>query len=93
MERNEATEPVMKAGITLLKKNSAIDTSKKQAITCARVLLTCRYSVMRTIPTKHPKESCEIKDGQLTEDSRNADVEVIYLLRVRKPDQVIKQTK
>ena len=44
----------MNAGITLLKKNSAIDTSKKHAITYARVLLTCKYSVINVIPTKHP---------------------------------------
>jgi hypothetical protein len=34
MERKEATDPVMKAGITLLKKNSEIDIRMKHAITC-----------------------------------------------------------
>merc|ERR1712113_958104 len=44
----------MKAGITLLKKNSAIETSRKQAMICARVLFTCKYSVISVIPTKQP---------------------------------------
>ena len=55
IERNDATDPVMNAGITLLKKNSAIDTSRKHAITCARVLFTCKYSVINVIPTKQPR--------------------------------------
>ena len=33
IERKDATEPVMKAGITLLKKNSAIDTRRKHEMT------------------------------------------------------------
>ena len=42
IDRNEATEPVMNAGITLLKKNSAIETRMKHAIICCLVLLTCK---------------------------------------------------
>ena len=62
IERKDATEPVMKAGIALLKKNSAIETRMKHAMICCRVLLTPRYSVIRVMPTKQPSiKQIEIK--------------------------------
>ena len=91
MERNEATEPVTNAGIALLKKNSAIDTRMKHAIICCLVLLTDRYSVTSVMPVKHPKKNKPVRasDRKLTENSWNSYIQIINLLRVGQPNQVI----